>query len=304
MPHLQKFYRIAPLFLILLVVVWGACRGQEAAQDDCEGMALVPEGWFEMGSSRGGDPDERPVRRVWLDAYYIDKCEVRVRDYEAFVEATGHRSLPDWVHEYAPGGDYPVVGVSWEDAAAYAAWAGKQLPTEAQWERAARGDSGTPYPWGDEPLYGSSRLRGQLRSLPLVRRLSWTKEAARANFCDANCPLFWREVNVDDGYAFTAPVGSYEKGKSILGTYDMLGNVWEWTRDAYESDYYEKAPDRNPFNSAAAELKTVRGGGWRDDKNVLRVTDRRAFQPDTSLDRLGFRCVRPASAPSASLLLR
>ena len=102
-----------------------------------------------MGST-AGDEDEKPVHRVWVDAFYMDTYEVTVKEYQAFRQATRHRALPEWVPKYAPGDQYPIVGVSWDDAEAYCRWAEKQLPTEAQWEKAARGTDGRTYPWGNE----------------------------------------------------------------------------------------------------------------------------------------------------------
>lgn len=277
------------LILVISPFLFTGC-GKKEQDIDCSGMVLVPDGWFTQGSGYG-DPDERPVRRVWLDAYYIDKCEVTIGAYQDFIEATGHRPLPGWVEQFAPTENHPVVGVSWKDANAYCTWAGKQLPTEAQWEKAARGEHTYSYPWGDDKLYERRSILGELQRIPVVRRISWVKDRARANFCDANCNTFWAFERVNDGYAFTAPVGSYPDGKSPYGAYDMLGNVWEWTKDNYDSTYYARRHVRNPFNARRANSRVIRGAGWRDDANVLRVTDRRSLSPDSTIDRVGFRCV-------------
>jgi len=191
-------------------------------------MVLIPTGEFEMGDQhRGLHAGCRPVHTVYLDAFYVDKYEVTVGQYKKFIEATGHRA-PDWhaVSKYSPTDEYPIIWVSWLDAAAYAQWAGKRLLTEAQWEKAARGGLvGKKYPWGDSEPDGSN-----------------------ANFADRNwsptSSFSWSYETVDDGYGFTARVGSY--APNGYGLYDMAGNVWEWCADEYDADYYSISPKNNP----------------------------------------------------------
>ncbi len=143
----------------------------------------TPKYWFDA---------EKPRHRVWVDAFYVDKHEVTVGEYKTFRRVTGyHKKLPPKVSQYAPTDRHPVVLVSWADAKAYCRSVDKALPTEAQWEKAARGSDGWQYPWGDEKI-----------------------NSTRANYCDAQCELDWKDRSNQDGYPYTAPVGTYERGKS------------------------------------------------------------------------------------------
>ncbi|MDP6359904.1 MAG: SUMF1/EgtB/PvdO family nonheme iron enzyme, partial [Planctomycetota bacterium] len=185
-----------------------------AGRPSTKNMILIPYGEFIMGSD-DGDQDERPVRKVILDAYYIDRTEVTNAQYKKFIEATGHRApkaslavhLPfEWQDRSFPSGraNHPVVLVSWEDALAYALWAGKRLPTEAEWEKAARGNEARKYPWGDR----------------------WSR----------------RRCNSSESALFTTtPVGNFPEGVSPFGGLDMAGNVWEWTRSLWGEDLAEPA---------------------------------------------------------------
>ncbi|MCA9952647.1 MAG: SUMF1/EgtB/PvdO family nonheme iron enzyme, partial [Anaerolineales bacterium] len=242
-------------------------------------MVYVPGGTFPMGSENGRD-DEQPVHDVTLDGFWIDQTEVTNKQFAAFVADTEYVTTAeeagggytyvdewqftegaDWQHPYGPESDlagrdeHPVVLVSWHDAEAYCAWAGGQLPTEAQWEYAARGAEGVIYPWGDE------------------------FDGTKANFCDVNCPLDWKESAVDDGYEFTAPVGSYLDGASWVDAMDMAGNVWEWVRDWYDSDYYASSPANNPQGPDSEQYKVLRGGGWNDSDGIIRAAARGNLDP-------------------------
>jgi formylglycine-generating enzyme required for sulfatase activity len=260
---------------------------------DGKEMRLVPADWFEMGSTDAEIEDtyklakkyeksaeklwfedEKGRHRVWLDAFYMDTYEVTVKEYQAFRQATGHQALPLEVTTYAPGDNYPVVMVNWYDAAAYCRWAEKQLPTKAQWEKAARGTDGRTYPWGNEPVNGR-----------------W------ANYCDTRCEFDRKDSSQDDGYRYTAPVGTFAAGKSPYGIHDLAGNVWEWVRDWYDATYYSRSPEHNPENTTAAEYRVLRGGGWLFSAADLRVARRYRLAPVNRSRILGFRCVVEVAAP-------
>ncbi len=213
----------------------------------------VPGGSFMMGSA-SSEADERPIHSVTLDAYWIDRTEVTNRHFAAFVADTGHQTLAErqgsghgfttngwepidgasWRWPQGPGDgleaqdDHPVMQVSWDDAGAYCAWAGGRLPTEAEWEYAARGPDAHTFPWGDG------------------------FDATRLNYCDRNCFLEWADGQGDDGFVLTAPVGSFPGGASWVGAVDMAGNVWEWTADWYDPEYYDVAPPLTRVDRRAA----------------------------------------------------
>ena len=185
---------------------------------------------------------------------------------------TGPRCLDD-DNFNAP--DQPVVCVGWYEADAYTRWLSEttgepyRLPTEAEWEKAARGGDGRTFPWSDD------------------------FDGALLNFCDANCPYDWKDSNYDDGYEHTAPVGSYPDGASPYGALDMAGNVWEWVNDWYQADYYSVSPGSNPQGPAMGQARVLRGGSWYgyDDYGV-RSAYRRHYHPDGWSPNVGFRCVR------------
>lgn len=213
-------------------------------------MVRVPAGEFLMGSNDGG-ADEKPPHRVFLDTFAIDTYEVTNARFQQFVQATNYRTTAEragdattWRQPRAGQTtlagleQHPVVQVSQEDAKAYCQWAGKRLPTEAEWEKVARGTDGRTYPWGK------------------------TFDGSRLNFCDKNCQFDWKDQAVNDGYQHTAPVGQYESGKSPYGAYDMAGNVWEWVADFYDENYYKNSPARNPKGPDSSNRFVVRGGSW------------------------------------------
>ena len=200
-----------------------------SVQSQDRSMVLVPAGEFIMGSATG-DADERPKRRVYLDAFFMDTNHTTVEQYATFLEATFHEAPPEWNIMNRPMHQKrPVVNVEWADAAAYCTWAGKRQPTEAEWEKAARGTDGRTYPWGNE---SPTRVHANLR------KETWSNH-----------------------YGLST-VGSYEDGKSPYGIHDMAGNVWEWVSDWYDSEYYKTAPLRNPTGPATGTSKVVRGGSW------------------------------------------
>jgi len=225
----------------------------------------IPAGTFKMGSTEYDD--EKPVHEVYLSEYYIDKHEVTNRQYKKFCDATGRSypsdpdflAMPDYFTSYP---DYPVVNVSWDDAAAYCRWAGRRLPTEAEWEKAARGTDGRKYPWGNsEPGAGGTY---------------------RANYNPGNY--------TEDGFRHTAPVGSYERGASPYGCMDMAGNVWEWCSDWYDSDYYGRSADNDPTGPSTGSYRVLRGGSWRGNARNVRCANRGGGEPSYRRFNLGFRC--------------
>ena len=192
-----------------------------------EGMVLIPEGEFQMGSDapEAGD-NEKPEHTVYVDAFYMDIHEVTVGEYTRFVTETGSNPLPLWASERSPTNDHPVVAVNWHDAMAYAKWVNKRLPTEAEWEKAARGGlSGEKYPWGNTDPDGTQCNYADKRTVDLV----W-------NFDGEEQRITWADEDVDDGYLYNAPVGSFLPNP--YGLYDMAGNVWEWCLDEYVEDFY------------------------------------------------------------------
>jgi formylglycine-generating enzyme required for sulfatase activity len=237
---------------------------EEMTGQDGAPMVLVPAGDFIMGSSDGAS-DEKPVHRVYLDAFYLDRFEVTISQYAKFLQTTG-RKPPDRWNDAHPNFDWarPVIGVDWHDADAYCLWVGKRLPTEAEWEKAARGTDGRKYPWGSEE--------------PTTSFANYDWESMRS----------WK------GYGTLSPVGSYESGKSPYGLYDLGGNVWEWVADWYGPNTYHNKHDRNPNGPPAGLSKVTRGGSWADKAYSVRATNRRGIPPSDRYRDLGFRCAQSA----------
>ena len=275
MPTSPTVEPVAPVVPAVQTRVWEA--------DDAE-MVFVPAGEFAMGSEELGD-DERPVHTVYLDDFWIDRYEVTNERFARFVAATGHQTEAerrgwgwvwkdseweevegaDWRHPHGPQSsiegrmDQPVVLVSWSDADAYCRWAGKRLPSEAQWEKAARGPAtgsgrGHRYAWGDEFDSG------------------WTNTK-------------------ESGWGDTLPVGSFSpQGDSPYGAADVTGNVWEWVADWYGEDYYAQSPAANPTGPASGTFRILRGGSWPFDEVYARTAFRYNVKPDYTYDFAGFRC--------------
>jgi formylglycine-generating enzyme required for sulfatase activity len=199
--------------------------------------------------------DDRPVKRLWVDAFYLDTHEVTCQDYARFVKAAKHRAPYNWPKGELPAGKerLPVAAVDWNDASAYCAWAGKRLPTEAEWERAARGlAEGTKYPWGDR---------------------NPTKQDACYDTLGGPCE-----------------VGKFKA--NYFGLYDMAGNVWEWTLDWYERRWYEKSPDRNPRGPVDGQYRVIRGGSWADVTKYLTCAHRSWARPLERSPNIGIRCAK------------
>jgi len=222
-------------------------------------MVLVPAGEFTMGSSTG-DADEQPAHQVYVDAFSMDVYEITVGQYADFLQATEANSPSDWKTMNQPAYQKrPVANVDWADAAAYCKWAGKRLPTEAEWEKAARGTDGRLYPWGNDP--------------PTPRHANYGKTGSH-------------------NHGALAPVGMLENGKSPYGSYDMAGNVWEWVSDWYDNDYYKNSPSQNPTGPASGESKVLRGGSWDSDPQQLRSALRYFHRSAHRHKDYGFRCAK------------
>jgi len=242
------------------------------------GMVLVPAGEFSMGSTENGTMgDETPVHTVWLDAYYIDRYPVTNSDYREFILDTGNIEPAFWDDENFNQPDRPVVGITHEEALAYCVWAGKTLPTESQWEKAAKGPAHRMFPWGHNlPDYGGV----------------WF-----ANLHDT-------DVAADaDGFEYTSPVGYYNglnpgtgDGKSLYGCYDMAGNTREYCSDWYMADYYQFSPHENPTGPAFGTTKTVRGGSYDSPTWDIRSSCRDFRAPSDWDPFVGFRCALLVSA--------
>jgi len=259
----------------------GATR---VAEKDGMVMVYVPAGEFMMGSAdsdKDASDGEKPQHKVHLDAFWIDQTPVTNTMFARFVAETGHKTDAekegwgyawtgsqwkqvkgaDWQHPHGPKTslarreDHPVVQVSWNDAQDYCRWAGRRLPTEAEWEKAARGADGRIYPWGKE--------------MP---------DSTRCNF----------NMNIKD----TTSVGSYPAGASPYGALDMAGNVWEWASDWYDEKYYGISPPKNPTGPTSGQYRVLRGGSWVNEAQTLCAANRDGYNPENRNNNVGFRCSR------------
>ena len=227
-------------------------------------MVTIAAGEFLMGNPEGvGRADEWPQRSVYLDTFAIDQVEVTNGRYMAFVATTGHRNPPN---PYGAGPllsakgieQLPVVQVTWYDAKAYCSWAKKRLPTEAEWEKAARGTDSRKFPWGNE------------EATPL-----W-----------ANFDREWEEEKT------LHPVGTLPGGDSPYGVKDMSGNAREWVQDWYDAEYYRRAPDRNPKGPEKGIVRSIRGGSWHSPVSDITTSARGRGGFALQTHGTGFRCVR------------
>jgi formylglycine-generating enzyme len=228
-------------------------------------LVMIPAGEFTMGRTRltpddktGMRPrvllDDRPSRKVRVDAFEMDSHEVTNRGYAAFVAAAKHKPPHHWPGGNIPRGeeDFPVFNVSWNDASAYCKVQGKRLPTEAEWERAARGGvENFDYPWGADKI-----------------------DSKNARF----------------GQTGPGPVGKFPP--NAFGLYDMAGGVSEWCADWFDREYYSKAPNENPKGPAEGSYKIIRGGAWSDPAKRLTVFFRNWVRPEQRSPNIGFRCVK------------
>jgi len=227
-------------------------------------MVLVPAGEFMMGSDEGDD-DEQPVHRVILDHFYLDTFEVTNGRFAKFVAAI--QSEPPWGFAdpetpviYA---DRPVRWVNWLEATGYCLWAGKRLPTEAEWEKAARGTDGRPYPWGQEPPTALQAVFG-----------------------------------LKEGDETVAPIGDHPQGRSPYGVHDLAGNLYEWVSDWYADTFYASPPTRNPHGPLEGSTKVQRGGSYINSPYRLRSTFRTKGDPTEHDPHVGFRCAQDVPPPA------
>lgn len=266
-------------------------KNENSKKNDFSFMARVKGGAFKRGSTfneskeylkqcRKTDrkcqlwwfEDELPQKLIELDSFWIDIYEVTNARYLEFVRATGHRPALDdscqsakcregnlWNQDSFPPEvrNQPVTQVNWYDANTYCGWMGKRLPSEAEWEKAARGKKARVYPWGDESPEGKATFKRK-----------------------------WR------GASTMTDVGSHPKGESIYGVFDMAGNVWEWVDDWYHFKYYSLGRKKNPRGPADGDFKVVRGGSWVNYENSLRSAFRRWSRPEVRFNDTGFRCAR------------
>lgn len=234
-------------------------------------MLFIPAGTFTMGSDDDSFPNEAPAHNIYLDAYYIGKTEVTNAEYYQFWLADGGdesehtpvsygETFGEWPAIAKTKPNYPVIGVSWNDAVAYAAWVDKRLPTEAEWEKAARGTDARRWPWGAQ-----------------------FSQPVKANVWHAK-----------DGFKHLAPVGHYPTGASPYGALDMAGNVWEWTADWYSDTYYHRSEGRNPKGPEAGSRRVVRGGSWLNPARLSRCATRIGQYPKSGTSFIGFRLAADA----------
>jgi sulfatase modifying factor 1 len=304
----RKRIFLATLVLLPGSVMWGMRQWQ--ADDDApeinpavairveNGMALLPRGHFAMGSPEATLPDQRPVHQVSLAAFWLDTHQVTNRQFGKFVELTGHKTTAEqrghslvfdrnegawkkaaganWQHPRGPEDSlagkeaYPVVHVSWYDARAFAAWASKRLPTEAEYEYAARaGLSDCLYPWGREPTPDGLRMANGWQG--------WYPQEDRGH----------------DGAKGLARVGSYSPNR--WGLYDVAGNVWCWCHDWYSAEHYGESSGRDPTGPTTGLERIRRGGSWLSSANhdgALLVAHRDHAPPEATTNHTGFRCAR------------
>ena len=319
-------------FSMFFIIITRSCHSSESCLSASsttritpkDGMmqVYIPAGEFLMGSTSddinmllkehpkysGESFDEEiPQHRVYLDAYWIDKYEVTNAMFTKFVAETGYKTDAEklgggidldlgtrtwkmvkdanWRHPHGPTSDiigldnHPVVQISKNDALAYCKWSGKRLPTEAEWEKAARGTDGRIYPWGNQPPAGNL-----------------------LNYADTNIYIASADLDENDGYQFTAPVGSFPDGASPYGVMDMSGNAWEKVFDWYNEKYYSNSPKSNPTGPSSGTNIIMRGGSWSSvPVKLIRTASRYRYFSENRSSGQGFRCVSSVSTNMESL---
>ena len=296
------FTTVCTILVAILINPLGSGNLTSTILNDVDGgeMVCVPSGNFLMGSQADAISSllefdrrvskeffraEYPQHEVFLSSFYIDRYMVTNAQYQLFMQATGHPAPKYWRIAPDTGGkspfpvgeknpDHPVVGVAWQDASAYCKWSGKRLPSEAEWEKAARGGlMGQIYPW-------PSRIKERINS-----QLSREK----ANYGGVGGPDRWH---------WTAPVGSFPPNQ--YGIFDMAGNGFEWCNDWYAEDYYSRSPARNPLGADTGLTRVLRGGSWNNNlygKYQMRCAYRFHLRPKTRNMVIGFRCAVDAPPP-------
>lgn len=308
-------------------------KGTTGAKSDSKGMVLIPGGEFVMGNE-GAYSDELPEHELRISSFYLDAHEVTNAQFAEFVKATGYVTQAEreghcWAYfngetdwQYAAGTNWrhpqgltssiddkmnhPVVCVSWEDAAAYAKWAGKRLPTEAEWEYAARaGAAGHFIANTGTSKHAHTGHTGASHAAAASDRSPSSKShdasaqhqmtGSQDNLIIVNANIWegrWPEYNaLSDGFYYTSPAASFEA--NAWSVYDMLGNVWEWTADWYDSSYYAVSPIADPQGPATGENRVARGGSWFCSPNYCGAYSthyRGASPPDHAFNNVGFRC--------------
>ena len=261
----------------LMLVVLNACDQPSVPSDAPEDMILIPAGDFVMGTdSEYANADQKPSHKVHLDVFYIDKHEVTNAQFEAFIVDGGYQNQKLWTAEgwnfiqknqiktplqhgensVSTEPDHPVIGVSWYEANAYATWAGKRLPTEAEWVKAAKGTKERVYPWGNGMDFS------KLSYFPHVTKVQ--------------------------------VVGSFPEGASPYGVLDMAGSVWEWCSDWYDENYYSRSASKNPQGPFQGTRRVLRGGGWDSIRLQLQCTYRYYEKENHQTYTIGFRCAKDA----------
>jgi len=264
------------------------------------GMVLIPGGSFMMGDDNGQDM-EKPAHAVEVDAFYMDTHEVTIGEFRKFVAATDYVTDAEksetggyyWNGEamtqkkgmhwrfnevgyphQSSDDNHPVANMSWNDASAYAKWAGKRLPTEAEWEYAARGGSkGYKFAWGNEPL--GKKVVANVSDENLIKVIEWP-----------------HTEGYDDGFIFAAPVGSFVP--NAFGLYDIAGNSWEWCADYFDAEYYSRSPKKNPRNDEPNEgnRRVMRGNSWDARPGMMRCSRRTSDMQSNTYTEIGIRCVK------------
>ena len=254
----------------VMVFASDSILGEDGAE-----MVLVPAGEFAMGSSLYEGFQEYPQHTVFLNAFYIDRYEVTNAEYYQFWQADGEfnsfhsprsyavYNIGSWPLVAITKPNYPVVGITWDDAQAYALWTGKRLPTEAEWEKAARGADARIWPWGNQ--------------------------------FDMNIDGTTVHANIWKGRrekGMIESVGMYPTGVSPYGVYDMAGNVWEWCADWFDYEYYHHSPGENPMGPETGDTRVIRGGSWYNTADLAQCSYRTGIDPNYRWYKLGFRCVQ------------